>query len=69
MTYKIVFSDIDGTLLNSKHQLLPNTLISIRILQQKIFRLLSFQPEALPESIQSRKSMILNPLSFPTAVH
>ena len=26
MSYKIVFSDVDGTLLNSNHQLLNNTL-------------------------------------------
>ena len=35
MTYKIVFSDVDGTLLNSEHQLLPNTLASIRALQKR----------------------------------
>ena len=32
MDYKIVFSDVDGTLLNSEHQMLENTLSSIRTL-------------------------------------
>lgn len=32
MSYKIVFSDVDGTLLNSRHQLLPDTLAAIRLL-------------------------------------
>lgn len=35
MSYKIVFSDVDGTLLNSNHQLLNNTLYAIRQLQQR----------------------------------
>lgn len=35
MTKKIVFSDVDGTLLDSKHELLPNTLAAIRSLQQQ----------------------------------
>lgn len=35
MSYKIVFSDVDGTLLNSNHQLLDNTLYAIRQLQQR----------------------------------
>lgn len=34
MNYEIVFSDVDGTLLNSDHQLLANTLSSIKFLQQ-----------------------------------
>lgn len=33
MFCKIVFSDVDGTLLNSEHQLLPETLYAIRLLQ------------------------------------
>ncbi|OUM66234.1 hypothetical protein PIROE2DRAFT_68971 [Piromyces sp. E2] len=35
MDYKIVFSDVDGTLLNSEHKLLPKTLFAIRSLQEK----------------------------------
>ena len=35
MSYKIVFSDVDGTLLNSNHQLLNNTLYASRQLQQR----------------------------------
>lgn len=35
MTKKIVFSDVDGTLLDSKHELLPNTLAAIRSLQKQ----------------------------------
>ncbi len=35
MGYEIVFSDVDGTLLNSKHRLLANTLSSIKLLQQQ----------------------------------
>lgn len=35
MDYKIVFSDVDGTLLDSKHQMLESTLSSIRTLQQR----------------------------------
>lgn len=35
MSYRIVFSDVDGTLLNSNHQLLNNTLHAIRQLQQR----------------------------------
>ncbi len=33
--YKIVFSDVDGTLLNSNHQITPLTLQAIRTLQKK----------------------------------
>lgn len=35
MNYGIVFSDVDGTLLNTKQELLPNTLSSIRALQRQ----------------------------------
>ena len=35
MTYQIVFSDVDGTLLNSDHRMLPGTLRSIRALQAR----------------------------------
>ena len=35
MSYKIVFSDVDGTLFYSNHQLLNNTLYAIRQLQQR----------------------------------
>lgn len=35
MSYKIVFSDVDGTLLNSKHELLPRTRSSIKLLQEQ----------------------------------
>ena len=35
MACKIIFSDVDGTLLNSEHQLLPETLYAIRLLQQQ----------------------------------
>ena len=35
MSCKIIFSDVDGTLLNSEHQLLPETLYSIQLLQQQ----------------------------------
>lgn len=35
MNYKIVFSDVDGTLLNSRHKVLPGTLRAIRALQKK----------------------------------
>jgi len=35
MVYKIVFSDVDGTLLNSEYKLLPKTLYAIRSLQEK----------------------------------
>jgi len=35
MEYKIVFSDVDGTLLNSNHKVLPGTLYGIRSLQEK----------------------------------
>lgn len=33
--YGIVFCDVDGTLLNSRHQVLPGTLSAIRSLQQR----------------------------------
>lgn len=35
MLFKIVFSDIDGTLLNSQHELLPSTLKAIHRLREK----------------------------------
>lgn len=35
MTYKIVFCDVDGTLLNKEHRLLDSTLKSIKALQEK----------------------------------
>lgn len=35
MKYEIVFSDVDGTLLNSRHQLLSHTLFSIHSLQRR----------------------------------
>lgn len=35
MKYRIVFSDVDGTLLNSRHQMLPGTVRAIRTLQGK----------------------------------
>lgn len=35
MDYKIVFSDVDGTLLNSRHQMLPGTLKAIKSLQRR----------------------------------
>lgn len=35
MQYKIVFCDVDGTLLNSHHRVLPGTLTAIHALQQK----------------------------------
>ena len=35
MGYGIVFSDVDGTLLNSEHQVLPGTLSAIRLLKQQ----------------------------------
>ena len=35
MKYEIVFSDVDGTLLNSKHQILPSTLFAIQSLRQQ----------------------------------
>ena len=35
MGYGIVFSDVDGTLLNSRHQVLHGTLLAIRYLQQQ----------------------------------
>lgn len=35
MAYKIVFSDIDGTVLNSAHHVLPNTIFSVKTLLQK----------------------------------
>ena len=36
MEYKIVFSDVDGTLLNSSHLILPSTLTAIEELKRKI---------------------------------
>ena len=33
MGYGIIFSDVDGTLLNSEHQVLPGTLSAIRLLE------------------------------------
>ena len=44
-TYKIVFSDIDGTLLTSEHIVSTATIEAIASLQDKIFLLLSFLPE------------------------
>lgn len=35
MKYQIVFSDVDGTLLNSRHKVLPGTLAAIHALQEK----------------------------------
>lgn len=35
MDYKIVFSDVDGTLLNQAHEVLPGTLAAIQALQKK----------------------------------
>lgn len=35
MSYKIVFSDVDGTLLDSEHRVLPGTLAAIRQLQMQ----------------------------------
>lgn len=35
MKYNIVFSDVDGTLLNSEHKVLPGTLAAIRSLQEQ----------------------------------
>lgn len=35
MSYKIVFSDVDGTLLNSKHRMLEGTLNAIKDLQRR----------------------------------
>ena len=35
MQYRVVFSDIDGTLLNSKHQVTPDTRLEILSLEQK----------------------------------
>ena len=35
MGYGIIFSDVDGTLLNSEHQVLPGTLSAIRLLEQQ----------------------------------
>lgn len=35
MQYKIVFSDVDGTLLDSKHKVLPGTMAAIRALQRQ----------------------------------
>lgn len=35
MDYRVVFSDVDGTLLNSRHELLPGTLQAVRALQKK----------------------------------
>lgn len=35
MDYRIVFSDIDGTLLDSRHKMLPNTLAAIHSLQRR----------------------------------
>ncbi len=57
MSYKIVFSDVDGTLLNSNHQLLNNTLYAIRQLQQRDILSLSFPQEVPPAYIRSRRRM------------
>ncbi|CDF98453.1 Hypothetical Cof protein [Avibacterium paragallinarum JF4211] len=35
MAYKMVFSDMDGTLLNSQHQITPATVQSIQRIMQK----------------------------------
>lgn len=35
VNYKIVFSDVDGTLLNTRHQVLPGTLLAIKSLQKQ----------------------------------
>ena len=35
MTFQIVFCDVDGTLLNSSHEMLPGTLRAIRALQKE----------------------------------
>ena len=35
MGYEIVFSDVDGTLLDSRHQMRPGTLSAIRSLQER----------------------------------
>ena len=35
MDYKIVFSDVDGMLLDSKHQMLESTMSSIRTVSTK----------------------------------
>lgn len=35
MSYGIVFSDVDGTLLNSRHQMLPGTLSAIKALRRQ----------------------------------
>lgn len=35
MRYRIIFSDVDGTLLDQNHKVLPGTLRAIRLLQEK----------------------------------
>lgn len=39
MDWKIVFSDIDGTVLNSKHELLTSTIEAVQKLALKIYHL------------------------------
>ncbi len=39
MNYEIVFSDVDGTLLNSNHIILPSTLAAIEQLKKNISNL------------------------------
>lgn len=47
MNIKAIFSDIDGTLLNSQHQITPSTKEAILNLQKKILNLFLFRVDVL----------------------
>ncbi len=49
---KIVFSDVDGTLLDSSRKLLPSTLEAITRLSQNGIPFVSYLPEVLQEYTQ-----------------
>ena len=51
MTYKCVFSDIDGTLLNSKHQISEKTKKKVQQLAIQNIPFILFQRECLKECI------------------
>lgn len=63
MDYKIVFSDIDGTLLNSDRKLSPSTISEIKKLKNKIpFILISARMPAAMEHLQKELDLEHHPI-------
>ena len=50
--YQVVFSDVDGTLLNDQHCITPLTLLAIKKIQQQGIPLLLYLHVVPQESIQ-----------------